>query len=372
VEANEFYRREEVLEALFLQVEEREVWVRWGEEPGPRPCEVRSLEELRELIFRGADKGLVKVYRSVEAFRDVSKLGECDPRELRKGWDYVIDIDSDDLEGAKGLASALVEALEFYGVRPRVKFSGRRGFHIIVSGMAFDVFSQEDYIRAYEILPQQITRFLLQAVRSEVRRLAKVDMQIYTPRRLLRCAYSLHDSGLVSIPVYDLKAFKLEDAEPQNVGEVDLGWVCYRNEFREGARLLEALRLWLQDREKPTKMFPRRRGGVKGARNEIKWIEKLMERPVDDGRHRLLWLVIAPYLVNVKKLGLEEAYEEAWRYFQKCDRVRRLRRRFDREIKYYLQYAARRGLRPLSIRSLRERPEYRELWRIVSRALEGA
>ena len=368
---NEFYRNEEVLEALFLQVKDREFWVKWGEEPGPRPCEVKDLDELRELIFRRADAGVVKVYHSVEVFSDVSKLTECEPGELRKDWDYVIDIDSEDLDGAKKLASALVEALEFYGITPKVKFSGRRGFHIIVSGTAFDIFTQDDYIKAYEILPAQITRFLLEVVRSEIRDLAKVDMQIYTPRRLLRCAYSLHDSGLVSIPVYDVMKFKLEDARPENVREIDLGWICYQNQFREGKKLLDALMIWLQDHRKPDKTFPREGGRGKRERNQIKWIEKLMENPVDDGRHRLLWLVIAPYLVNVKKLSFEEAYEEAKRYFQECDRVKRLTRRFDHEIRYYLQYAARKNLRPLSLRSLREKPEYQELWGIVSKALEG-
>ena len=373
---NEFYRNEEILEALFLQLKDREAWVQWGNEPGPRPCEVKDLDELRELIFRRADAGVVKVYHSVEVFSDVSKLTECEPRELRKDWDYVIDIDSEDLDGARKLASALVEALELYGITPKIKFSGRRGFHIIVTGRAFDIFTQEDYVKAYEILPQQITKFLLEVVRSEIRDLAKVDFAIYTPRRLLRCAYSLHDSGLVSIPVYDVMRFKLEDAKPENVKEIDLGWICYENQFREGKKLLDALMTWLQDHKKPDKTFPRGKGegegrDGEGERNQIKWIERLMENPVDDGRHRLLWLVIAPYLVNVKKLSLDEAYEEAKRYFEECDRVKRLRGRFDHRIRYYLQYAARKNLRPLSLRSLREKPEYQDLWRIVDKALEG-
>jgi len=211
-------------------------------------------------------------------------------------------------------------------------------------------------------------------VHPEIRRLAKVDFQIYTPRRLLRCAYSLHDSGLVSIPVYDINHFKPEDAKPENVREIDLGWICYENQFQEGRKLLEVLMVWLQDRKEPTKTLTLSKavgGGKKGAAREIKWIEKLMRNPVDDGRHRLLWLVIAPYLVNVKRLDLEEAFSEAKRYFEECDRVKGLDRGFERKIRYYLQYAARKGLRPLSLRSLREKPEYRDLWSIVSKALEG-
>ena len=373
---NEFYRSEEVLEALLLQLKSREAWVRWGGEPGPRPCVVESLDGLKELIFRKAALGIVEVFHSVELFSDPMKLEASDPSQLRIGWDYVIDIDSEDLEAAKELTSALVNVLESFNIIPKVKFSGRKGFHIIVSGMAFNIFKQSDWLRAYDFLPSNITSFLLHSISPETRKTAKVDMQIYTPRRLLRCAYSLHHSGYVSVPVYDVANFKLKDAKPENVREIDLGWIYHENRIEEGRKLLEVLRIWLEAREKSIAILNsmkkiKRTGETRSKQKHIKWIERLMEKPVDDGRHRLLWLVIAPYLVNVKKLSLEEAYLEARRYFQECDRVKKLSRRFDREVKYYLQYAARKRLRPLSLRTLREKPEYQDLWRIVSRVLEG-
>ena len=39
------------------------------------------------------------------------------------------------------------------------------------------------------------------------------------------------------------------------------------------------------------------------------YVEDLLAHPVSDGRHRLVWLVLAPYLVNVKKLDEETAIE---------------------------------------------------------------
>jgi len=48
------------------------------------------------------------------------------------------------------------------------------------------------------------------------------------------------------------------------------------------------------------------------AKPKYKWIEHLLVSPVDDGRHRLLWLVIAPYLVNVKNLSLEASNFRIW------------------------------------------------------------
>ena len=41
------------------------------------------------------------------------------------------------------------------------------------------------------------------------------------------------------------------------------------------------------------------------------YVEELLKHPVSDGRHRLIWLVLAPYLVNVKKVDDEEAVENS-------------------------------------------------------------
>ena len=36
-----------------------------------------------------------------------------------------------------------------------------------------------------------------------------------------------------------------------------------------------------------------------------KWIEKLLETPIEDGRKYTLWKILCPYLVNVKKFQYE-------------------------------------------------------------------
>jgi hypothetical protein len=43
--------------------------------------------------------------------------------------------------------------------------------------------------------------------------------------------------------------------------------------------------------------------------NKIKWIEKgLLENPLFDHRKYVIWRVLSPYLLNVKKLPKEESY----------------------------------------------------------------
>ena len=41
---------------------------------------------------------------------------------------------------------------------------------------------------------------------------------------------------------------------------------------------------------------------------EIKWIEKLLQTPVDDYRKNAMALILAPYLLNIKKLTYDDAF----------------------------------------------------------------
>ena len=53
---------------------------------------------------------------------------------LRKGWDLLIDVDSQFLDYSKIAAKLIISALEQHGVKNYgLKFSGSKGFHIIVS-----------------------------------------------------------------------------------------------------------------------------------------------------------------------------------------------------------------------------------------------
>ena len=41
--------------------------------------------------------------------------------------------------------------------------------------------------------------------------------------------------------------------------------------------------------------------------NTISWIEKLLDTPIDDYRKSAVGLILAPYLVNIKKLSYDDA-----------------------------------------------------------------
>ncbi len=84
------------------------------------------------------------------------------------------------------------------------------------------------------------------------------------------------------------------------------------------------------------------------------YVEDLLAHPVSDGRHRIVWLVLAPYLVNVKKLDDEAAIERI-RAFVAAAGESSAMRRF---IEYNVRRARRNGLLPPTFSTLKtEHPD---------------
>ena len=58
--------------------------------------------------------------------------------------------------------------------------------------------------------------------------------------------------------------------------------------------------------------------------NTIPWIEKLFQTPIDDYRKNTVFLILAPYLINTKKLSYDDALNVINSWLNKCDQSRRL------------------------------------------------
>lgn len=55
------------------------------------------------------------------------------------------------------------------------------------------------------------------------------------------------------------------------------------------------------------------------------WIEKVLtDSPIDDYRKLTIALILSRYLINVKKLGYEQAYAIIWEWLDKCQEFKRL------------------------------------------------
>lgn len=179
-------------------------------------------------------------------------------------------------------------------------------------------------------------------------------------KRLARVPYSAHELGIICTPI-DL------DRRPLQPSQINLSF--YRehglNEllFKEAVKSVRLKKIAEKIFAEAAAFRPKT---TSVKRKGYAWIEQLLTRPVDDGRHRLIWLVIAPYLVNVKGLDLASAKEAALNYLLSCSELKAVdgaRRLAD----YYVEYAARRGLKPIALRTLKEK--YLDLYEIVDEAL---
>ena len=108
-----------------------------------------------------------------------------------------------------------------------------------------------------------------------------------------------------------------------------------------------------------------RRYGIKaGESNYIKWIEILLQTPIEDYRKNAIGLILAPYLVNVKKISYEDAFQVIRNWLDKCNELRYLDTNFDYTIKYSLNTAIRKQRLPMKFDTLSSRS--RELHDILS------
>ena len=221
-------------------------------------------------------EGAVSFHLSVERWKNVMDLEnakEKDYQELRKGWDWIIDIDSGrGLEFAKVTAVKVIDFLKGYGIKTyTIKFSGRRGFHI---GISFENFPKEINFKKIELwypeLPRILSSFLREQIKEEllaefsklagsvkalIEGLEISELSPYEfveiekdwgPRHLFRAPYSLHEKTyLVSIPLEEkeIKEFKEDFAKPENT-KINRGFLDKAEENCMNELILDALHWW--------------------------------------------------------------------------------------------------------------------------------
>ena len=358
-----FYLRDDFLEMIEPWLWGREIWL----SNAPRPLKADDKNEFKDLIERYGVNEPFHFFLSVEIFSEPLKLKTERPESLRVSWDFFLDLDSEDFTATKRAAAKALKALKMFNVENYLlKFSGRRGFHLIIPGLSLDVFAPGEFRQAYPKLAISLAEWFKAVINEQT---VKVDISVYKPRQLMRAPYSIHEeTGLVSVPVENPLEFKLEDAKIESIKEIPP--LPLKGRAGEAQELLVSLRDWLKEHKEELGLKIISRGEI-GERKirAYGWIEKILENPLDDGRHRLLWLVIAPYLVNIKGLPLHEAEEIAYGWLSECSKIKLVEGDLTRLAKYYVEYAARTGLRPLNLKSLKMKPEYRDLYEIIKRSL---
>ncbi len=272
-------------------------------------------------IAQMAKKGITSFHISVERWSNPMGLSAENHSTLRTGWDFVIDIDSKlGIEEAKQAALLIVKFLKKYGIKNQgIKFSGRRGFHII---LPWEMFPKEmDYrplALRYPEIPRIIAGFVREHIAEELLKIAVAsenakelletieDKSQLNPfslievekdwgsRHMFRAPFSLNEkTWLVSVPVTNVEAFRKEGATMENA--MKLGKQGFPGgEENEAADLLTDAIDWhaRMKKEEPEKKKMIRQWDKKIGEQHFPPCIKLILSGMQDGKKRSIFTLM--------------------------------------------------------------------------------
>ena len=161
-----YYSRPDVQKAIFEFSKNRELVPRYMTDSfGKRPDALEYLGDLFELVKSGATSFHCSQEIWSQPLSLVTGMSEAQLNDLRVGWDLILDIDSKYLDYSKILAQLIIRVLNFYGVKNiGIKFSGSKGFHIIVPWKAFPKqINGVETSSMFPELPRILTKFIMEA-----------------------------------------------------------------------------------------------------------------------------------------------------------------------------------------------------------------
>jgi hypothetical protein len=97
------------------------------------------------------------------------------------------------------------------------------------------------------------------------------------------------------------------------------------------------------------------------------WIERILQTPFEDGRKVILDLILAPYLINIKRLSYQESYQIIREWLDKCNSLNKLDnfRNFEFRICYALKTAKKKGIGPMRQEKIKIDNDYRRLYLLI-------
>ncbi len=169
-----YYSNPKIQEAILKFAKNREIVPKYFEQFGKRPDTIQYDSDIGGLVRNGA----TSFHSSEEIWHDPlqisSEMNIGELNNLRKGWDLLIDIDSQYLDISKEAAKLILELFKRYEIKNYgIKFSGNKGFHIIVSGKAFPEEYEGKLMReSFPEWPRAITEFIFNEIKPEFRKRA--------------------------------------------------------------------------------------------------------------------------------------------------------------------------------------------------------
>ncbi|MBU5557632.1 MAG: hypothetical protein QW751_01415 [Candidatus Aenigmatarchaeota archaeon] len=314
-----YYSRPEVIKGLLDIARDREVV---GAYRDGRYSKRPDVLQYPSDIAAKVRTGIVSWHCSVEHWHSPmalsTSLSRAELDAARKGFDIIFDIDSkSEFNYARTAAIVVCNFLADMGVKPTIKFSGRRGFHVAIASKALP--ASIDYkpsAARYPEIPQAIAGFLkvkiedelMDALIAEAGGMAALtkgaSISEITPwnfldiesnwgaRHLFRAPYSLHEkTWLVSLPLrlFKLKKFKPEDARPGATGGPFLV-----NKPEEATELLVSALDWSAKHKPQEKNIERSmQKGAPIPEEHFPPCIRLLRNGISDGRKRSLFTLVS-------------------------------------------------------------------------------
>jgi len=312
-----YYSRNDVRQAILKFGRNREVIGRYGFEGfAKRPDILEYENEILNLV----KKGVTSFHCSEEIWENPLEIStdmdEDELDSLRTGWDLLIDIDSKYLDYSKVLAKLLIKAFEYHNIKNYgIKFSGSKGFHIIIPWSAFP--EEINEVKTKDMFPEwpraicnYLNSIIKKSLQEEVAKLehntsykildyeadkeVMPDIVLVSPRHLFRMPYSLHEkTALASIVIdkKDIDSFQPRDANPLKVKVRDFYPQAEKEEARE--LLLQALDHSKQKTREEPKKKEYASVKIKDLSPDLypPCITKILEGLVD-GRKRALFILM--------------------------------------------------------------------------------
>ena len=333
-----YYSKPEVQKAILEFSQNREIAPSYMMESfGKRPDTIQYVNEIFEMVKKGA----TSFHCSQELWEDPleisTDMNEKQANQLRIGWDLLLDIDSKYLDYSKILAEQIIKIFKFHGIKNfSIKFSGSKGFHIIVPWQAFP--KEVGGAKTSDMFPEWpriITKYLMEKTEDTlIKRITELtkpskyvrdkeaskevvpDLILVSSRHLFRMPYSLHEKTALASVVLDpnkISEFQPKDADPLTVKVVN--FLPQAKEGEASELLREALD-WYKNKN-PEETHEKRKFEFKpikltnlSEKNFPPSVKKILQG-LSDGRKRGLFILLNFFRsVGMEREELEQRIEE--------------------------------------------------------------
>jgi hypothetical protein len=254
-----------------------------------------------------------------------------------------------------------LDKIKDFGGNPTVLWTGN-GYHIY---QPVDGFILEEYETFYEF-----TKYLDKDLTSLFIQFAEEYFTDYA-------ADSLHNPTVKSCLLRIPGSLNSKCIDNDNDGQISViqKWDGKRPPIQP---LLRDFRRWLiqkriavieelKEREKNARFHMIVTSQNQQPTNNIKWIENgILQNPLHDHRKYIIWRILSPYLLNVKKLPNEESYSLIKDWLDKCNKIEKLNFNPKIKIKEGIRGASK-GHFPISLAKLKD--ENKQLYDIIRRNL---